>query len=114
MSDIVSIVAVHGLGGHWERTWTHENGTNWLQDILPAQIPRARIMKFGYNANTAFSKSVEGVDDVALMLISRVEIKRQQLEERRRPLIFIGHSLGGIIVKKARLLLLSLTGTSDR
>ncbi|KAF2813519.1 uncharacterized protein BDZ99DRAFT_438751 [Mytilinidion resinicola] len=30
-----SIVAVYGLNGHCEKTWTAGNGVNWLRDLLP-------------------------------------------------------------------------------
>lgn len=46
-----SIVAVHGLNGHREKTWT-ANNVNWLHDFLPSDIPNARILTWGYDANT--------------------------------------------------------------
>lgn len=49
-----SIVAVHGVGGDVINTWTHpKSKAFWLKDILPRQIPDARIMTFGYNADAA-------------------------------------------------------------
>src|ERR1700722_8526613 len=94
-----SIVAVHGLGGQWDTTWTDENGKLWLRDFLPLDLPRARIMSYGYNAYTAFSKAVTDISDVAASLLDRLDNERQP-HERKRPVIFISHSLGGIIVKK--------------
>jgi hypothetical protein len=94
-----SIVALHGLGGAADTTWTDDNGTFWLYDFLPLDLPRARIMSFGYNAETAFSQSVADISDVADSLLSRLENVRQP-HEHNRPIIFISHSLGGIIVKK--------------
>jgi len=97
---LLSIVAVHGLGGHWEDTWTDENGKLWLRDFLPSQIPEARIMSFGYNADTANSKAVTDIDDVATDLLNR--LGRERLgQAKTRPILFICHSLGGIVVKKA-------------
>jgi hypothetical protein len=101
----LSIVAVHGLGGHWERTWTDENGKLWLRDFLPSQIPNARIMSYGYNSDTAFSKAVTDINDEAAMLLNRLNNERCD-KEKTRPIIFISHSLGGIVVKKAGLPLL--------
>jgi hypothetical protein len=83
------------------RTWTAENGKLWLRDFLPSQLPSARIMSFGYNSDTALSKAVTDIDDVATMLLSRLDLFRQLEEERKRPIVFISHSLGGIVVKKA-------------
>lgn len=35
----VDIVAVHGLGGHFEETWTDSDSKQlWLRDFLPSQL----------------------------------------------------------------------------
>ena len=48
-----SIVAIHGLNGHRETTFTtHLGGVNWLQDLLPLDIPNARILTYGYDSRT--------------------------------------------------------------
>jgi hypothetical protein len=47
-----SIVAIHGLDGHRKQSWTAENGTMWLRDLLPHDIPNARILTYGYDADT--------------------------------------------------------------
>lgn len=50
-----SIVAVHGLGGHHDQAWKHNNGTKdgvvWLKNLLPLDVPKARILAFGYSAS---------------------------------------------------------------
>ncbi|KAI9767544.1 MAG: hypothetical protein M1840_005581 [Geoglossum simile] len=94
------IIAVHGLGGDWEKTWTDENGKHWLRDFLPSQIPTARIMSYGYNSKTAFSKAATDIDDEAKMLLDRIHGERQTEGASKRPIIFVSHSLGGIVVKK--------------
>ncbi|KAL8874707.1 MAG: hypothetical protein Q9198_006844 [Flavoplaca austrocitrina] len=100
----VDIVAVHGLGGDWDGTWTGEANKNWLRDFLPQQLQHeriaARIFSFGYDSRTAFAKAVMDIEDVADMLLNRIEGIRDTDEEQSRPLIFVAHSLGGIIVKK--------------
>ncbi|KAF8529930.1 hypothetical protein BDD12DRAFT_767880, partial [Trichophaea hybrida] len=35
------IIAVHGLGGDWEKIWTDDDEALWLQDFLPSQLPPA-------------------------------------------------------------------------
>lgn len=92
------------------KTWTGENGKLWLRDFLPSQLPRARIMSYGYNSNTAFSDSVSDIEDAAKILLARLDGVRQHAEEKARPIIFISHSLGGIIVKKVGLLLFWMIG----
>ncbi|KAF8536826.1 hypothetical protein BDD12DRAFT_747081, partial [Trichophaea hybrida] len=94
------IVAVHRLGGHWSESWT-DNGKLWRRDFLPSQLPSARIMSFAYNLDTAFSIAITDIDDVAMMLIDRLDGERQLEEEKKRPTVFISHSLGGVVVKKA-------------
>ena len=99
----VDVVAVHGLQGDAYKTWTHEIGTLWLRDLLPAEIPSARIMTFGYDSALAFSNSVSGIEHKALDLLNRLSAKRND-DTHRRPIVFICHSLGGIVVKKALIL----------
>ena len=71
-----SIVAVHGLGGDAYRTWEDE-GKIWLRDFVPSQIPSVRVMSFGYDSFTAFSKSVTGIEDFAADLLNRMKDERR-------------------------------------
>ena len=92
------IVAVHGLEGDPHTTWTHYNGHLWLRDSLPHGLPHSRIMTFGYDA-AIFIRSVADVQTTARALLS--ELNTWRAENIGRPIIFICHSLGGIIVKDA-------------
>ncbi|KAA6410460.1 MAG: hypothetical protein FRX48_05882 [Lasallia pustulata] len=99
----VDIIAVHGLNPtntefHAEATWTVEDKL-WLRDFLPPQLPSARVLLFGYNANVAFETSIAGVGEQAINLLNRIASKREEAEER--PIVFVAHSLGGIVVKRA-------------
>jgi triacylglycerol esterase/lipase EstA (alpha/beta hydrolase family) len=62
-------------------------------------LPNARILLFGYNSNVAFETSIAGVREQASNLLNRLASKREDAEER--PIIFVAHSLGGIVVKRA-------------
>jgi hypothetical protein len=80
-SSVCSVVAVHGLGGDAIETWTHpRSNAFWLKDILPAQIPDARILTFGYNAAAAFGRSTSDVIDHAKSLLGSLVDKRDELE----------------------------------
>ena len=61
-------------------------------------------MSYGYNSRTAFSKAVTDINDEAAMLLDRLDGERQSKNQKTRPIIFVSHSLGGIIVKKVSLL----------
>ncbi|KIW67282.1 hypothetical protein PV04_06547 [Phialophora macrospora] len=85
---------------HAEATWTAGNGKMWLSDFLPKRLPDARILLFGYNSNVAVETSSAGVDEQAVNLLDRLTARRKLVSPRRR-IIFIAHSLGGIVVKRA-------------
>lgn len=53
-----SIIAVHGLDGTWNKTWTAENGVFWLRDLIPQLIPDARVFSYGYDSRTRASSSI--------------------------------------------------------
>ncbi|KAG0124311.1 Alpha/Beta hydrolase protein [Tuber indicum] len=101
---VVDIVALHGLGGDRFRTWTHDSGACWIRDFLPEQIPGARIMTFGYNSGVAFSQNVAGISVFANDLLDRLKGLRRHIDESTRPIIFICHSLGGIVCKRSLVL----------
>lgn len=126
----VDIVAVHGLGGHPFKTWTfNEKGKEcfWLQDYLLEDLPGARLYTFGYNSHPFLSRSVETIADYAKELIDNIELERLSLEavcisflnvhlvslimllvfgadsflqQSSRPIIFICHSMGGLVCKQ--------------
>jgi len=99
----VDIVAVHGLNGHREHTFTAANGVCWLGSLLPAKAPNIRVLSYGYDARTHSSSllSREHLHGHAEQLIEELRRERTITETTRRPIIFIGHSLGGLIIKAA-------------
>ena len=103
-SITVDIVAVHGLLDGPYHAW-QDGGVIWLRDpeFLPKLIPNARILSYGYNSTVALSQSIAGVDQFAEILLNYLEQERRSDAEKNRPLMFICHSLGGIVVKKVSL-----------
>ena len=59
-------------------------------------------MSFGYDAISAFGNTTAGVIDHAKDLLASLIDTREEESERLRPIIFIAHSLGGIVVKQVR------------
>ncbi len=107
-SKVVDIIAIHGLNGHYRKTWTVTTASgeriNWLEDLLPKQIPSARIMSYGYNSAVQFSKSVADIGTFAEQLLNDLLSWRNSPAEKLRPIIFICHSLGGIVFKQVKAL----------
>ncbi|KAF8530136.1 hypothetical protein BU17DRAFT_78714 [Hysterangium stoloniferum] len=103
IAPTIDIVAIHGLDGHREGSWTAENGILWLKDLLPQQLPNVRIVTYGYDASTG-SQSYK-IDETLYghgeNFISRLALLRESTTTATRPIIFIAHSLGGIILKFA-------------
>lgn len=57
-------------------------------------------MSYGYNSGGILSKSVSDIDDVARELLNRLHGIRRSTAERARPILFVAHSLGGVVVKQ--------------
>ena len=53
---IVDVVFVHGLRGDRLGTWT-KDGVCWPRDLLPQDLPNARILSWGYDSTIAKVKS---------------------------------------------------------
>ena len=103
---LLSIIFVHGLNpkgteDHARRTWTHKDGTFWPNDHLPQSIPTARILLFAYNSSVLSKPSNSPVHSHANSLLNGLLNERRKSEERHRALIFVAHSLGGLLVKQA-------------
>ncbi|OIW34693.1 hypothetical protein CONLIGDRAFT_658495 [Coniochaeta ligniaria NRRL 30616] len=100
----VDIIAVHGLNGDAYTTWTHGNGTLWLRDLLPKVLPGCRVYTYGYPSQVAFSTSFAEVQEYSRRLLSSIRDVQEDRDQGIRPLIFICHSLGGIVCKQALVL----------
>ncbi|KAJ8130022.1 hypothetical protein O1611_g3609 [Lasiodiplodia mahajangana] len=99
----VDIVAVHGLNGHPIATFTHTprsgRATLWLRDLLPNKIEKCRVMSFEYDSSIT-SMSEGRVRDMAGSLLGLLRDKREDAKYENTPIVFVGHSLGGIVIKQ--------------
>ncbi|KAN0101984.1 Ankyrin repeat-containing domain protein [Hyaloscypha variabilis] len=100
-TNAVDIVAVHGITGDAYGTWTHENGTLWLRDLIPKDLPGVRVFSYGYPAKVFFTLGTGGLEDFSRGLLEGLRGERRGKEYEKRPIIFVCHSMGGIVVKKA-------------
>ncbi|PSN70659.1 hypothetical protein BS50DRAFT_463049, partial [Corynespora cassiicola Philippines] len=107
----IDIVAIHGIGAHPDDSWCKNVGTaedprwvNWLavDDMLPAVAPRARIMRYGYQSQWFGEGAMrQKASTVAQRLL--LALRRKREEYPFRPLLFIAHCFGGLVVLKALL-----------
>ncbi|KAF8526331.1 ankyrin repeat-containing domain protein [Hysterangium stoloniferum] len=101
-SPTVDIVAIHGLDGHREASFTADNCVLWLRDLLPEALPSARILTYGYDGRThGNNRSQQTMYDVSIDLVVKLSGFRINKRTHDRPLIFIAHGFGGIILKNA-------------
>ena len=72
----------------------------WLRDALPHDLPGARVLTYGYDTRLAESNSFQNLEDVALTFRASLRVALGS-RPPDRPLIFIAHSLGGLVLKQA-------------
>ncbi|KAI5839134.1 hypothetical protein DFP73DRAFT_562496 [Morchella snyderi] len=98
----IDIIAVTGLAGHAFGSWrSPEMYGMWLRDFLPNDMEEneARIFTYGYDTTLSGSLSHARIYDFSMQFIEAVKGARSRCHSR--PLILIGHSLGGLVIKEA-------------
>ncbi|OAL04533.1 hypothetical protein IQ06DRAFT_332906 [Phaeosphaeriaceae sp. SRC1lsM3a] len=97
----VDIVACSGLAASAFGGWQHANGKMWLRDFLPIDIPRSRVFIWGKRSELHRSLSHIDILHYRDSLLDDLWKIRKSPTELSRPLILVGHSLGGILIKAA-------------
>ncbi|KAJ6023757.1 hypothetical protein N7540_004554 [Penicillium herquei] len=119
----VDIIFVHGLGSNPDKTWctrktpntnnsdveaepNSKRNVNWVSDLLPDYLPPEtckEVRMFFYNYDSYWKRDavytrlkLEGNN-----LLEHIRQIRGTEQEKRRPLIFVGHSYGGQVIKQA-------------
>lgn len=96
-------VFVLGLSGNRVQTWS-AGFTLWLRDLLPDDLPHARAITCGSNANVlriSAPSSQNSIFGHVNSLLLDIERLRQTQEEQNRPIVLIGHNFGGSVIKGA-------------
>ena len=97
------MIILHGLNGSPYRTFSDSTTGFFWPEHISRYLPTARIMLFGYIADLSTGSSdIQGATQHADSLLLHLKNNRVGSEQQRRPLVFVGHSLGGIIIKKVR------------
>ncbi|KAI1343251.1 hypothetical protein F5Y15DRAFT_412045 [Xylariaceae sp. FL0016] len=88
------IVLVHGLFGARLGSYTRA-GCCWPRDLLGQDVPNVRVIAWGWHGILDSSEIFTEHAERLLADISRLRCAT------RRPIIFIGHGLGGLLIKEA-------------
>ena len=105
MEASVDIVFVHGLTGNAYNTWLHKDTrVHWPSELLRQDIPDARILSFGYDAdivNFWNPASNSRLSNHAENMVGDLVRKRERTNTESRKILFVAHSLGGLVTEQA-------------
>ena len=121
-SDGIDIVFVHGIAGGAFMSWNqeliaqqHNYSQFWPGLWLPADLERrtkrsARVLTFGYEARPI--RTIKQMDETSSPPLDMEEQAASLLQKLKlakvgvgaRPVVFVCHSLGGLVVKKTLML----------
>ncbi|POS75159.1 hypothetical protein DHEL01_v206445 [Diaporthe helianthi] len=107
LAVVADIIFVHGLNGGSQSTWSKEKLASkfWPKSWLPADnaFQDVRIHSFGY-ASGLNRESVLNVRDFAHSLLGAVNDAPAIRQDGKSQIIFVAHSMGGLVVKTAYIL----------
>ena len=92
-----------GLAGHAFGSWSAQDDQNnfmWLRDAIPKRFDQMRVLTYGYDSQLLRSESFQTIPYISLAFISRMR-SVGLAEHSAKPILFLAHSLGGIVVKQA-------------
>ncbi|PGH13282.1 hypothetical protein AJ80_06392 [Polytolypa hystricis UAMH7299] len=104
----VDFIFVHGLGGGSCKTWSYAEDPSyfWPKEWLPYEegFEHARIHSYGYNSLWDRRGDIARIHDFGQRLLTEIYGLSTLQRKGDNPIIFVGHSMGGVVIKKAYLL----------
>jgi hypothetical protein len=104
-ANIFSIVAIHDINQDAMDTWTDPTSKIlWLRDLLPRNTHHLRALIYSYKAETFTSPGVGSTRSIlahANNLVAELCADRQLEDAFDRPIIFVCHGFGGLLLKRA-------------
>ncbi|KAI0376958.1 NACHT and WD domain protein [Hypomontagnella monticulosa] len=116
---LVDLIFVHGLRGGSIKTWRKGDDPRmfWPRLWLPTEpgLQHVNIHSFGYDSDWASTKpSILNVHDFGQSLLEEMRNSPHLREHPSRPIVLLGHSMGGLVVKKAFILAKDIPDFQDR
>ncbi|XP_013088301.2 protein SERAC1-like isoform X1 [Biomphalaria glabrata] len=102
------VVLVHGLRGGVVKTWRqrddiHKTSACWPKDWLAQDCPNIRIISIGYESklhkwgdHCPYEQDKRTIEGRSREIIKKL----QKAGVGSRPIIWVGHSMGGLLIKK--------------
>ncbi|KAL9032165.1 MAG: hypothetical protein Q9180_006660 [Flavoplaca navasiana] len=87
----LDLVFVHGLSDDWQSTW-NQAGISWIESFLPNDVPSTRILTCGWGTQDVSQK------DPSLGICGLQDYEKKR-DNKMRPVVFLAHSLGGLILQ---------------
>ncbi|KAF5010443.1 hypothetical protein FDECE_3412 [Fusarium decemcellulare] len=106
-NPLIDFIFVHGLRGGSIKTWTKSGSLQryWPEAWLPRDpsLQHARIHSFGYNSDWGDTNTNIDIHDFARSLFGEILTSPEIRKGKPNPILLIGHSMGGLVIKKVRM-----------